>query len=263
MTPRFLAFVLTANLVLPLSAADAAEPVQTFAADYSVSFLGFTVANSRFVTHLRPDRYDIDGSIESAGLATFFERTKATAKVSGHVGKNGQVMPASYSVDYTYGKKQKKTSLSFAKGRVVDISNTPPLPPRRKDWVPVEAEQLRSVMDPISVTLVKAKDARSVCDHTGKAFDGQLLADMTLSYVGTKPVSIGGFQGDAVTCAGRFRPIAGYHRSNKSLRFLVSKSKVVVTFAQLGQTGLYAPIQASVSTRIGTVSIKAKRLEAM
>ncbi len=41
------------------------------------------------------------------------------------------VSPDSYSVDYVYGKKTKKTSLQFAKGNVVKIANSPPLPPRR------------------------------------------------------------------------------------------------------------------------------------
>ena len=95
-----------------------------------------------------------------------------------------------------------------------------------------------------------------------KAFDGEIRADMQLSYVNTAPVSIGGFEGEAVTCTGRFKPVAGYHRGNKSLQYLSTKSRIVVKFAELGKTGIYAPIQASVSTKVGTVSIRARRLEA-
>jgi hypothetical protein len=259
---RLSAIALAAGLALSPSATAAVEPVQTFSADYSVSFLGFTVARSSFVTRLGADRYNVDGSIESAGLAIFFDDTRAKAAVSGRIGKDGEVVPVSYSVDYVYGKKAKKTSLSFAGGRVVGISNSPPLPRRRADWVPVSAKELQAVLDPISATLIRAKDLRSVCNHTAKAFDGELRADMTLSYVGTVPVSIDGFEGDAVTCSGWFKPVAGYHRGNKSLRFLSTRSRIAVTFAELGKTGIYAPIQASVSTRIGTVSIRARRLEA-
>ena len=262
MAIRLSAIALAAGLALPLSATAAVEPMQTFQADYSISFLGINVANSNFVTRIGADRYDVDGSIESTGLVTFFDRTRAKAMVSGRIGSNGQVVPASYSVDYVYGKKTKKTSLDFAHDKVVKISNSPPLPPRRADWVPVKDKDLRAVLDPISATLIRAKDLRSVCDHRVKAFDGQLRADMTLSYVGTAAVSIGSFQGEAVTCSGHFRPVAGYHRNNKSLRYLMTNSDIVVKFAELGKTGIYAPIQASVSTRIGTVSIRARRLEA-
>jgi hypothetical protein len=253
--------VLAAGLALPLSATAAVEKVQTFSADYSVSFFGLTVARSTFVSRIGRTQYAVDGSIESAGLATFFDDTRAKTAVSGHI-TPARLAPDVYSVDYVYGKKAKKTSLQFARGKVVKIANSPPLPRRRADWVPVGAKELQAVLDPISATLIQAKDLRSVCSHTAKAFDGEIRADMALSYVDIAPVSIGGWEGEAVTCTGRFKPVAGYHRGNKSLRYLSTKSRITVKFAELGKTGIYAPIQASVSTRIGTVSIRAKRLVA-
>ena len=151
--------------------------------------------------------------------------------------------------------------LQFAKGNVVKVSNSPPLPPRRADWVAVGAKELLAVADPISATLIEAKDARSVCGRTIKAFDGEIRADLALSYVNTAPVSIGGSEVEAVTCQGRFKPVAGYHRGNKSLQYLSTKSKIILKFAQLGKTGLYAPIQATVGTKVGTVTIRARRLD--
>ena len=258
---RVPAIAFAAGLALPLSATAAVEPMQTYSADYSVSFFGLTVARSSFVTKIGADRYDIDGSVKSDGLASFFYDTTAKTRASGHIDK-GQLSPDAYSVDYIYGEKVKKTSLQFAKGKIVKVSNSPPLPQRRADWVPVGAKELQAALDPLTATLIQAKDLRSVCDHTVKAFDGELRADMQLSYVEIAPVSIGGYEGDAVTCAGRFKPVAGYHRGNKSLRYLSTKSEILVKFAELGKTGIYAPIQASVSTRVGTVSIRAKRLGA-
>lgn len=257
---RFSTLALAAALALPLSATAAVEPMQTFSADYSVSFLGIPVARSTFVSRIGSTRYTIDGSVESLGLGTFFEKTTAKATVSGRVDK-GRMTPLEYSVDYVYGKKAKKTSLRFAKGKVVEVSNQPPLP-RREDWVPVDPGELVAVLDPITATIVRAKDIRSVCDHTAKAFDGALRADMSLSFVGTAPASLDGYESETVTCTGRFKPIAGYRRGNKSLRYLSTQSEIVVTFAELGKTGLYAPVQASVGTRIGTVSIHARRLVA-
>lgn len=253
--------MLALGLALPAPAPAATEPTQTFSADYSVAFLGFTVARSRFVSRIGEGHYSIEGSIDSAGLASFFDDTKATTTVSGSLGK-GRVSPDAYSVEYVYGKKAKKTSLRFSKGRIVEVANSPELPPRRPDWVPAEGAALKAALDPLSATLVQARDLRSVCSHTVKAFDGEIRADMVLSYVNTADVSIDGYKGPAVTCAGRFKPVAGYHRSNKSLRYLSTKSRIMVKFAELGKTGIYAPIQASVSTQVGTVSIRAKRLEA-
>jgi hypothetical protein len=101
-----------------------------------------------------------------------------------------------------------------------------------------------------------------VCGRTIKAFDGEIRADLALSYVNTAPMSVGGIKVDAVTCQGRFKPVAGYHRGNKSLQYLSTKSKIMLKFAQLGKTGIYAPIQATVGTKVGTFMIRARRLEA-
>lgn len=260
MASKLLASILVTALAAPLSATAAVKPSQAFLADYSVSFLGFTVAHTTFLSRVGADSYSIDGSISSAGLATFFSDLKARTNVSGHIAGD-TFAPDSYSTDYTYGKKAKRTSMTFARGKIVDVSNTPAPPPRRSDWVPVGARELQAALDPMTAGLVRARDPRSVCNRTVKAFDGEIRADMVLSFVATSKVSIGGTETDAVTCAGKFRPVAGYHRSNKSLKYLTDKSRITVKFAQLGQTGIYAPIQASVGTRIGTVSIRARKIE--
>ena len=101
-----------------------------------------------------------------------------------------------------------------------------------------------------------------MCGRTLKAFDGEIRADLALTFVDSAPVSIG-YQGEAVTCRGRFEPVAGYHRGNRSLQYLSSISRVMLKFAQLGKTGIYAPIQATVGTKVGTVTIRARRLEAV
>lgn len=260
MASRLLASILVVALAAPLSATAAVKPVQSFRTDYAVSFLGFTVARTTFVSHIGADSYAIDGSINSAGLATFFSDLEAKTAVSGRIA-GGTFTPDSYSTDYKYGKKSKRTLLTFAKGKIVDVSNTPVPPPRRPDWVPVGAKELQAALDPMTASLIRAGNPQSVCNRTVKAFDGEIRADMVLSYVATGKVSIDGKDTDAVTCAGKFRPVAGYHRSNKSLKYLTDKSRITVKFAQLGQTGIYAPVQASVGTRIGTVSIRARKIE--
>jgi Protein of unknown function (DUF3108) len=258
---RISALLLAGTLALPQSAAAALEPQQVFTADYAISFFGFTVARSTVVSRFGATSYTVDGSIKSAGLAAFFDSTTARTKVSGKVGAAG-VSPDRYSVDYVYGKKAKKTAVLFAKGNVVKVANLPPLPPRRADWVPVGPKELLAVADPISATLIEARDARSVCARTIKAFDGEIRADLALSYVNTAPLSIGETEVQAVTCQGRFKPVAGYHRGNRSLQYLSSKSKIMLKFAQLGKTGIYAPILATVGTKVGTFTIRASRLEA-
>jgi hypothetical protein len=262
MSVRPFALALGIGLALPLSAAAAVEPMQTFSAEYSVSFFGLTVARSTIVSSVGSDRYVIKGTIESAGLASFFRHTKGTTSASGQYDRTG-IKPDRYQVTYVYGEKSKRTGLRFAKGNVVKVSNTPPLPQRGADWVPIRSTDLRAVFDPLSVVLVPARDAASVCSRTLKAFDGEIRANLVLSYVNTEQDSIGGEQREVVTCAARFQPVAGYRPTNKSLQYLSSKSRIVLKFAELGQTGLYAPVQASIGTKVGTFSIRARQLVAV
>ena len=258
---RFCAIVLSAALAVPLTAA-AGEPAKVFSTEYSVSFYGLTVARSTVVSKVSGDRYTIDSTVESTGLATFFAKTQAKTSAKGRYDRTG-VKPEGYQVSYVYGKKAKRTGLRFADGKVVSVSNVPALPKRGPDWVPVRSKDLRAVFDPLSAVLVPARDPASVCNRTLKAFDGEIRANLALSYVGTGKVSIGDEERDAVTCAAHFKPIAGYRPANKSLQYLQTKSRIELKFAQLGETGLYAPIQASVTTKVGTFSIRAQQIVAV
>jgi hypothetical protein len=248
-------------LAMPLTAT-AGEPVKILSAEYSVSFFGLTVARSTVVSKVSADSYAIDGTIESSGLASFFANTQAKTSARGRYDRTG-VRPEGYQVSYVYGKKAKRTGLRFADGKVVGVSNVPALPKRGPDWVPVRSKDLRAVFDPLSAVLVPARDPASVCNRTLKAFDGEIRANLVLSYVDTGKVSVGNEERDAVTCAGRFKPIAGYRPANKSLQYLSTKSRIVLKFAELGETGLYAPVQASVSTKVGTFSIRARQIRAV
>lgn len=245
---------------LPAGAAIRETP-QAFSADYAVSIFGLTVARSRFTSQISDRSFQLEGSISSAGIATFFDDTKATTVASGHFSKDA-TLPEAYSVSYTYGKKAKKTTLAFARGKVSKVTNTPPLEKRGKDWVPVSAGDLVAVTDPISAVLVRAPSLDQVCRRTIKVFDGEMRADLKLSPVGTGPVDLGAYRGEAAVCSGKFVPLAGYRPGNKSIRYLKDRSQIRITFAQLGQTGVYAPVHATVGTQIGTVTLRARRLEA-
>lgn len=237
-----------------------AQAQQTFSADYAVSIFGLTVARSSFTSHISNGGFRLDGSISSAGIATFFDDTRATTTVSGRFAR-GATIPDAYSVSYTYGKKAKKTTLGFTNGNVTKITNEPPLKKRGKDWVAVSAGDLIAVVDPMSAVLVRAPSLDRVCQRTIKIFDGEIRADLHLSPAGTGPVDLGAYRGEAAVCAARFVPVAGYRPGNKSLRYLRERSRIRITFAQLGQTGVYAPVNATVSTQIGTVTLRARRLE--
>ena len=116
--------------------------------------------------------------------------------------------------------------------------------------------------DPIAATIIRAESLDKVCGRTVKMYDGELRADLKLTEVSRREMSIKGFKGQTVTCHMGFAPVSGYRSDKKALTFLRDRSRIMVTFAPVGETGVYAPVYATVSTEIGTITVRARRFEA-
>lgn len=255
------ALVAVLAIALP-SAASAASP-QSFKGEYTVLFLGLSIAKSTFSSRYENGIYSIDGSVSAAGLAKLFDDTRGTVSSKGTI--SGQKMvPQAFRADYTSGKKASAIDIRFANGNVTS-TQVIPAPGKRdpKSWVPISAGDLASVLDPMAATVIHADSLDKVCGRTVKFYDGEMRADLTLTYASKGTISVPGYKGETVTCRMSFEPVAGYRKGRKALDYLKNKSRMMVTFAPLGQTGVYAPIRATVGTQIGTLTISARRFEAI
>ena len=245
------------------AAGDGAEPMKTFSAEYSVSFFGLTVARSTVVSRFGPDRYAIDGTIESAGLASFFDSTKGTTSATGKIGQAG-VRPDSYSVDYVYGKKTKKTACASPRAMSSRSATCRRCRTRAPDWVPVAPKDLRPCRSDQRDAHRGASDAafglRSHDEGVRRRDPRRPGAELCQH----GPVSIGGDQrsrwSPARAVSSRSRAIS---RATSRSNICRPKASIMLKFAQLGKTGIYAPIQATVGTKVGTFTIRARRLEAV
>ena len=228
--------------------------------EYATSLYGIVLARSTFESRIDENGFDIAGKLASSGVAKVFDDTRASATAKGHFEAGGPV-PRAYDVDYTSGDKKKRTTIAFAGGAVVSAENTPPVRTNRKDWIKVEREHLAGVVDPISAALVRADSPADVCNRTIRIFDGALRADLHLKPAGFGTASVSGYRGDTVKCTVRFVPVSGYRRNNKSIAFMRKSSDIAITFAQVGASGVYAPVEATVGTQVGTIKVKAVRFE--
>jgi len=247
-----------AMLAAPGGAGPASAGVETYSGDYVVSYLGLTIARSSFSGRFENGRFSVDGSVATAGIAEVVSSVKGTASASG--GFAGQrTQPASFTMNYAEGRRKQLTELGFRDGTVVSNRNTPPLKKRGADWVPVTAAHLRGVTDPLSAGIVKARGPSEVCGRTIRLFDGEMRLDATLKRVPNS--SAAKAYGDGVvTCRVTVRPVAGYRKGRHALEYLQHQSKIMVAFAPLGSTGVYAPVHATIGTEIGTVTVKALRV---
>jgi len=233
----------------------------SFSGEYTVSFLGIPVAYSRFNSTFKDGAYSVKGAFSAAGLAKIFDDTKGSLSSSGRI-DDGTVRPARFHSDYTSGKKAYTIDVRFAGGDVVSTEVTPPPKKRGKDWVAIRSVDLKGVVDPLAVTMIGAESPDKVCGRRIKLYDSEMRADLTLSYASSGTISVKGYSGPTVTCSLHVDPVAGYRKGRKAIDFLRTKSRIAVTFAPLGQTGVYAPVRATVGTEIGTITIQAQRFEA-
>lgn len=246
---------------LPVSA-QALEGPQKFQVDYSVSILGLNVARSSFKSTIQGNTFSLTGTLSSSGIARIFDQTNGTTSVTGRFAE-GAAMPDAYVLNYVSGNKKKSTSIAFAKGAVTRTENVPPSRNKRGKWVALAEGDLQAVADPISATMVRASGLQDVCNRTIKVYDGEMRADLRLSFDKIQPLEARGFAGDTVTCRAQFVPVSGYRADHKSIDFLKNKGRIQISFAPLGTTGVYAPIRVSARTEIGTLNIVARRFEAV
>ena len=238
--------------IAALSASAPALSAQTFSTDYSVTLLGIPIATASFRSTIDNDRFRIDGSLASSGVARLFDQTNGTTSVAGGLSQTGTV-PSSYDLDYVSDKKRQRTAIRFSNGTVTSTENIPPSRPRQGDWVHLQDEHLRAVVDPISSTLIRAGSMGEVCNRTIRLYDGEMRANLVLSPARSTR------QG-TVACSARFEPVAGYRPSRSALRYLRDRSRITIAFAPLSNTGFYAPVDASIGTQIGTVRIVAQTI---
>ena len=234
---------------------------KSFRGDYALSFLGIPVAKATFESSYDGNSYAVNGTVTSAGLAAFFDDTRGTISTRGSLGDGG-MRPRAFRADYVSGKKESLVDIRFSGDRVTSSQVVPAPKKRGKTWIPLGTGDLRGVTDPIAATIIRAPSLDKVCGRTVKMYDGELRADLKLTPVSTREMSVPGFKGQTVTCRMGFQPVSGYRTDKRALTYLRDRSRIMVTFAPVGETGVYAPIHATISTEIGTITVKARRFEA-
>ena len=249
----------SAILAAPSGTGAATAGVETFSGDYVVSYLGFTIARSTFNSRFENGKFSVDGTVSSAGIAEILGSVRGSATASGgFAGERTQ--PSAFKMNYAEGRRKQMTALGFRGDTVVSNRNVPPLKKRGADWVPIRPSHLRGVIDPLSAGIVKARGPGEVCDRTIRLFDGEMRLDATLHRAPNSPAAKGYGEG-VVTCRVTVKPVAGYRKGRRALDYLQNRSRIMVAFAPLGSTGVYAPVHATIGTEIGTVTVRAARFD--
>lgn len=251
--------ILAASAALLAAAIATPAEANGYRSEYMISAFGLRIASTRFESVIDGSSYTVNGSMRARGIARLFTTTSGTVTATGRIDE-GAVAPLSFKVRYTDGGRDKKTVIAFSGGRVTEVSNRPAVT-RDEDWIDVPGAQLVDVLDPIGAMLVPARSMGAVCRRTIRTFSGALRADLRLSHLRTIPFSARGYRGDAVTCRARFVPIAGFNSSKREINAMRDDGRIEISFAPVGQTGLFAPVKARLTYEGITVHVTAIRFE--
>jgi hypothetical protein len=162
-----------------------------------------------------------------------------------------------YALAYSSDKRSYSSTVAFDAGQVETADVAPKITKPKADYVPVTPAQLRAVVDPLSGLMIKAKGTpEAVCSRTLPFFDGWSRLDLQLSPNGTRPFQTDGFEGEAIACNVRVKPVSGYRATSKGVKF-IQEQTIELWFAPIGATGIYAPVYAKIPTEIGPLTLRA------
>lgn len=253
------AFLATISVILFNGSAATLAHSEEFATEFAVSAIGLPVGVLTFRSSIGDGAYTLNGKLRAAGVAALVTNINGTLTATGTYDENS-VTATNFDTSYIEGKKSKSTKIAFKNGNVAKATSVPPVK-KRGDWIELDAAHLRAVLDPISGVMIPSKSAGAVCDNTLKIFDGGMRSEYPMRYLRTIPFSAKGFKGDVVTCRAAFKPIAGYDRNKEDIKWMRENSYLDISFAPTGDTGLYSPVMAKIKTKIGLISIRARRFE--
>lgn len=247
-------------------AKERAERVQ-IAAIYNVEFGAFNLGDFKLTATLAGPKYDLQAkgkfSLISGLIYSASGKTGATGKLS----KTG-AEPSQFAVTYKGGSKTEQRRFSFVNGAVDKVSVVPSKRPK-PGMVPIEAAQLKHVLDPLTAGFlsVRANGASShvdVCSRTVPVFDGRQRFDIVLTPKRSMQApddAPAGLTGPLAVCRAKFVPIGGYRPDHPGIKFMTETEDIEVWLVSVPRTDVYIPYRIVLPTAWGSGSATLSDIE--
>lgn len=246
----FLGMTLAAAAFSASATLASAKPFK-FEGEYTISVRGLSVGKARFTGKVEGNDYDVRGALWSSGLARMFAKTDASSRSRGSL-ETGTALPASFNLNYEQDGKKSRTRINFEEGKVVRTRFTPKWKPA-KGVIPVKEDHLRKVADPVSAVLMARGTPEQVCGRTLRIFEGGTRIDVRLKLDGVAPIE--NVSARAVTCKGKFIPVAGMSKKDKTYKQLAKDGNFEFVYVPAGGGGLYMLHSLTAQTDVGQVQM--------
>jgi hypothetical protein len=225
-------------------------------ATYDVAVAGFSLGELKLDARFEGPSYKMKGEGSFSLFLVKTYKSGGTAASTGRLRNRGPE-PASFTVNYESDDKNEERRISFRGGDVKDFSINPPKKAGKKR-VPITAQQLRDVVDPLSAAFLHMQTGDSACDDTMPIFDGRLRYDIVLVPKRTDDLpseAPRGLAGPVQVCAVKFVPVSGHKPDNPAIQYLSKTDRIEARLVRLPETPLYVPLWIGVPTVIGSAAV--------
>lgn len=210
---RLIATLLAGLAATPLWADDQSSML------FDVKLLGLRAGIIEIAANITDSAYAARTRFRTAGLVGALKRVRADVSVQGRV-TDGALRPRDYSEAIDDGQRVTNVEVRFSPGnpRLVsgDTGSSAP---------PADTSRLDDAIDPLTLLYMALRDQPrdGLCRFEADVFDGHRHARITLKNRRQ--------QGEAVTCSGSYRRVAGYSDSEHRNRNV----SISVTYVPAGE----------------------------
>ena len=186
-------------IVLLLVLLPGIAPAETTRATFDLYVSGIRAGTISVAGSEAAGRYAVAGQLESVGIVGAFRRVRYDAEVRGRV-SGTRFTPRSYSETFRNGRRATAKGLDYA-GGVPRLSVGPDY---RRDDEDLDPATQGGTVDPLTAIWGVLRDVREgeACGFGAEMFDGARRSRIALGQPRRS--------GDAITCAGEYRRVAGY-----------------------------------------------------
>jgi hypothetical protein len=259
---RALLLVASAATLLSPSRSDAGDIwPDNLQASYDVNFNGLNVGTYDFRSSNEGQSYKLDSNARLSlllGVISWTGITHASGKLSGETAK-----PQIFGFEYQAQSKSGGTQMAFTDDTVTQVLHTPP-PRPKDDVVPVQAQHLKGVLDPLSAVLALSRGtAGNPCGRRIPIYDGYQRFDLVLSIKGHIQIAdraAGGEPGVGYVCRVRYVPIAG-HKPDDQTKYMSQSNDIEIILRSMPGTSIFIPHQVTIPTMAGSATLVARRVQ--
>jgi hypothetical protein len=218
---------------------------------YRITLNGFEIGTLRYTSTVTRNDYTLASDVELSALLGAFH-WKGVTRTAGTIAGNDP-KPAGFSFEFESTTKSGSVKMGFNPGGVASVSIAPP-GFEASDAIPVQAQHLRGVLDPLTAILALTQvESATPCGRKLSIFDGKQRFDLELNYRRQTPVAEG--QPDMViVCRVKYVPIAGYTPSEETKR-LANNTGIEIAFRPVPSAHLMLPQQLTIPTLVGPAEI--------